>query len=80
MNNKITFELEEPVDEVGQFYRADTEIYLLAQVGPAKFQLINLRSGGYYTTSGDIPSQAFASFRKSFTLIKSPFTVTPDIS
>lgn len=78
--NKITFTREEPSDKAGQFYQTGSEIYILAQSGPCNFQLINLKSGGNYTIPGGTPSQAFASFRKSFTLIKSPFTVTPDIS
>lgn len=75
--NQITFPKEEVSDKVGQFYQMDSEIYFLAQIGPCSFQLVNLKTGGYYTTPGGTPSQAFASYRKDFTLIKSPFTITP---
>lgn len=65
----------------GQFYYLadDGNTYLLARVAPSRFSLVNLSSGGRWTTDPEYTELgAFGGQFKDFVLVASPFTIVPN--
>lgn len=79
---KYTDELKQKSTvKVGQFYRNDDldELYIVAEVQPpGMYVLIGLNDGISWTDLREELDEVFDGQESSFTLIRDPFTVTPE--
>ena len=80
MQNKIELtDKQNPRQTRGQFWfnREDEELYILT-LNNQKFHLVCLNDGFHWADPASTVDEAFDGQEHKFTLVTSPFTVTPD--